>query len=170
MSSGAKRRDRAKYSRQHRGSRQRKAAHGTQLQPLVRRTLTRSRCLWTCRRARPRRRPGPPGRHRAQGRPLPRVRAPRAGKWAGSGPATERGAAKRRRPPGEVKVVFLPKGLRVEHSGKVIVEGALACPYSPDGSTWTLGKDRVMVSLEKAQAGMAWTRLRRCRRRTLTPE
>jgi len=59
----------------------------------------------------------------------------------------------------QVKVVFLPKSFRVEHGGKVIVEGQLAAPYHPDGSTWTLSKDRVVVSLEKAQAGMAWTRL-----------
>lgn len=50
----------------------------------------------------------------------------------------------------QVKVTFGVKKLRVEHAGKVIVEGQLAAACDPDGSTWTLSKGRIVVSLEKA--------------------
>merc|ERR1711972_1225358 len=50
----------------------------------------------------------------------------------------------------QVKVTILPKKLRVEHSGTVIIEGQLAAACAPDGSTWTMSKGRVVVSLEKA--------------------
>jgi len=51
---------------------------------------------------------------------------------------------------GDVKVLFLPKGLKVQHRGETLVEGSLAGCYRPEGSTWTLSKGRVVVSLEKA--------------------
>jgi len=50
----------------------------------------------------------------------------------------------------EVKVTIQSRLLRVEHSGAVLVEGQLAGVCCPEGSTWTLSKGRVVVSLEKA--------------------
>lgn len=50
----------------------------------------------------------------------------------------------------DVKVVFQPKALKVLHQGEVVLEGALAGQCCPEGSTWTLGKGRLVVSLEKA--------------------
>jgi len=50
----------------------------------------------------------------------------------------------------QVKVTFGAKKLRVEHAGAVLVEGQLAANCDPDGSTWTLSKGRLVVSLEKA--------------------
>lgn len=61
--------------------------------------------------------------------------------------ALPRGAVK-----SEVKVTILAESLKVEHSGKPILEGQLAEKCSPNGSTWTMGKGRVDVSLEKAEA------------------
>jgi len=59
----------------------------------------------------------------------------------------------------QVKVSFLPKGIKVEQNGTVVVQGQLVAQYRPEGSTWTLSKGRIIVSLEKAQAGMTWTQL-----------
>eukprot|EP00933_Yihiella_yeosuensis_P050311 TRINITY_DN48099_c0_g1_i1.p1 TRINITY_DN48099_c0_g1~~TRINITY_DN48099_c0_g1_i1.p1 ORF type:complete len:363 (-),score=94.24 TRINITY_DN48099_c0_g1_i1:120-1127(-) len=50
----------------------------------------------------------------------------------------------------EVKVVIQSKSLKVMHSGNVLIEGQLSAPIDPDGSTWTLSKGRVVVSMEKA--------------------
>mmetsp|Transcript_133453 Transcript_133453/g.333143 ORF Transcript_133453/g.333143 Transcript_133453/m.333143 type:complete len:346 (-) Transcript_133453:52-1089(-) len=50
----------------------------------------------------------------------------------------------------QVKVTFGAKKLRVEHAGTVLVEGQLAAACVPEGSTWTLSKGRLVVSLEKA--------------------
>lgn len=58
----------------------------------------------------------------------------------------------------EVVVVFQTSLLRVKHSGSVLVEGKLAKPIRPEGSTWTLGRGRIVVSLEKADAG-SWPTL-----------
>mmetsp|Transcript_23837 Transcript_23837/g.42614 ORF Transcript_23837/g.42614 Transcript_23837/m.42614 type:complete len:335 (+) Transcript_23837:120-1124(+) len=58
----------------------------------------------------------------------------------------------------EVKVQIQLKTLRVEHCGKALVEGQLAAPCSPDGSTWTLSKGRIVVTLEKKDP-RPWTSL-----------
>ncbi|CAK9082737.1 unnamed protein product [Durusdinium trenchii] len=50
----------------------------------------------------------------------------------------------------DVKVQFQSKSLKVLHSGKMLVEGALASPCCPEGCTWTLSKGHVVVTLEKA--------------------
>eukprot|EP00928_Gymnodinium_smaydae_P017960 TRINITY_DN16846_c0_g3_i1.p1 TRINITY_DN16846_c0_g3~~TRINITY_DN16846_c0_g3_i1.p1 ORF type:complete len:342 (-),score=70.51 TRINITY_DN16846_c0_g3_i1:201-1226(-) len=50
----------------------------------------------------------------------------------------------------EIKVVFQPRALKVLHRGETLIEGPLAGMCCPEGSTWTLGKGRVVVSLEKA--------------------
>ncbi|CAJ1333216.1 unnamed protein product [Effrenium voratum] len=50
----------------------------------------------------------------------------------------------------DVKVQFQPKSLKVLHSGKTLVDGALASPCCPEGCTWTLSKGCVVVTLEKA--------------------
>mmetsp|Transcript_119554 Transcript_119554/g.385988 ORF Transcript_119554/g.385988 Transcript_119554/m.385988 type:complete len:308 (-) Transcript_119554:218-1141(-) len=52
----------------------------------------------------------------------------------------------------EVKVRFQSRSLRIEHCGSVVVEGQLAANCRPEGSTWTLSKGRVVVSLEKADS------------------
>lgn len=51
-----------------------------------------------------------------------------------------------------VKVKFQSRTLRIEHAGSVVVEGQLAAICRPEGSTWTLSKGRVIVSLEKANS------------------
>lgn len=53
---------------------------------------------------------------------------------------------------GEVKVTILAENLKVEHKGKVIVEGELGGRCSPSGSTWTMNNGRVEVTLEKGDA------------------
>jgi len=50
----------------------------------------------------------------------------------------------------DVKVAIAAKKLRVEHAGTALVDGQLAAACLPEGSTWTLSKGRVVVSLEKA--------------------
>eukprot|EP00929_Paragymnodinium_shiwhaense_P049640 TRINITY_DN25023_c0_g1_i1.p1 TRINITY_DN25023_c0_g1~~TRINITY_DN25023_c0_g1_i1.p1 ORF type:complete len:375 (+),score=93.65 TRINITY_DN25023_c0_g1_i1:38-1126(+) len=55
----------------------------------------------------------------------------------------------------EVKVVFQAKSLKVVHKGETVVEGALSGTCVPDGSTWTLSKGRIVISLEKASP-QAW--------------
>jgi hypothetical protein len=52
----------------------------------------------------------------------------------------------------QVKVLFQPRTLRVEHAGVVLVEGRLAGACRPEGSTWTLDRGRVVVTLEKADS------------------
>mmetsp|Transcript_137185 Transcript_137185/g.382656 ORF Transcript_137185/g.382656 Transcript_137185/m.382656 type:complete len:326 (-) Transcript_137185:125-1102(-) len=52
----------------------------------------------------------------------------------------------------EVKVSFQSRSLRIEHCGSVVVEGQLAAGCRPEGSTWTLSKGRIVVSLEKADS------------------
>mmetsp|Transcript_29786 Transcript_29786/g.67475 ORF Transcript_29786/g.67475 Transcript_29786/m.67475 type:complete len:328 (+) Transcript_29786:70-1053(+) len=52
----------------------------------------------------------------------------------------------------EVKVRFQSRSLRIEHAGNVVVEGQLAAVCRPEGSTWTLSKGKVVVSLEKADS------------------
>jgi len=52
----------------------------------------------------------------------------------------------------EVKVTILAESLKVEHAGKVVLQGQLAAKCSPNGSTWTMGSGRVELSLEKAEA------------------
>lgn len=51
---------------------------------------------------------------------------------------------------GQIKVAFAAKRLKVEHAGKVLVDGQLSAQCVPDGSTWTMSKGRVVISLEKA--------------------
>eukprot|EP00933_Yihiella_yeosuensis_P050434 TRINITY_DN48219_c0_g1_i1.p1 TRINITY_DN48219_c0_g1~~TRINITY_DN48219_c0_g1_i1.p1 ORF type:complete len:325 (-),score=79.94 TRINITY_DN48219_c0_g1_i1:116-1012(-) len=50
----------------------------------------------------------------------------------------------------DVKVTILMDSLKVEHAGKVLLEGSLAGKCSPNGSTWTMTGSRVEISLEKA--------------------
>lgn len=50
----------------------------------------------------------------------------------------------------QLKVTITSKRLRVEHAGKVLVEGQFAGVCSPDGSTWTINKGACVLSLEKA--------------------
>ncbi|CAK0864930.1 unnamed protein product [Prorocentrum cordatum] len=50
---------------------------------------------------------------------------------------------------GEVKVVIQPRCLRLLHRDKALVEGQLCSHCNPEGSTWTLGRGQVTVSLEK---------------------
>eukprot|EP00747_Dinoflagellata_sp_TGD_P165069 gnl/TRDRNA2_/TRDRNA2_185876_c0_seq1.p1 gnl/TRDRNA2_/TRDRNA2_185876_c0~~gnl/TRDRNA2_/TRDRNA2_185876_c0_seq1.p1 ORF type:complete len:318 (+),score=76.32 gnl/TRDRNA2_/TRDRNA2_185876_c0_seq1:49-1002(+) len=54
----------------------------------------------------------------------------------------------------DVKVTILVDSLRVEHAGKVIVEGELGGKCSPNGSTWTMNNGRVEVSLEKVDSAV----------------
>jgi len=50
----------------------------------------------------------------------------------------------------QIKVAIAARKLRVEHAGSILAEGQLAGTCVPDGSTWTISKGRVVVSLEKA--------------------
>jgi hypothetical protein len=50
---------------------------------------------------------------------------------------------------GEVKVVIQPRCLRVLHRDQALIEGQLSSFCNPEGSTWTLGRGQVTVSLEK---------------------
>lgn len=52
----------------------------------------------------------------------------------------------------EVKVTILMESIKIEHKGKVILEGDFAGKVSTGGSTWTMSKGRVEVTLEKAEA------------------
>jgi len=52
----------------------------------------------------------------------------------------------------DVKVTILAGSIKVEHSGQVLIAGQLAAQCSPNGSTWTMSKNRVDLSLEKAEA------------------
>lgn len=58
----------------------------------------------------------------------------------------------------DVKVTFLTDQLRVQHSGKTLLDGELAGKISPDGCTWTLNGDRVEITLQKAE-NKAWPSL-----------
>jgi len=50
----------------------------------------------------------------------------------------------------EVKVVMLKHELKVLHCGEVVAEGKLGGSCQPEGSTWTMGKGCVVITLEKA--------------------
>lgn len=52
----------------------------------------------------------------------------------------------------DIKVTILAESIKVEHSGKVVLEGQLAGKCSPNGSTWTMNKGKVEVTLEKADS------------------
>jgi len=52
----------------------------------------------------------------------------------------------------DVKVTILAENLKVEHLGKVILEGELGGRCSPSGSTWTMDNGRVVITLEKGDA------------------
>jgi len=52
----------------------------------------------------------------------------------------------------KLKVIILAESIKVEYEGQVLVAGNLAGKCSPNGSTWTMGKGRVEISLEKAEA------------------
>jgi prefoldin subunit 5 len=51
----------------------------------------------------------------------------------------------------EVKVTILADSIKVEHLGKVLLQGSLAGKVSPNGSTWTMTGSRVEITLEKAE-------------------
>lgn len=51
---------------------------------------------------------------------------------------------------GEVKVSIQKQALKVTHLSEVLAEGKLASFCDPDGSTWTMSRGRVVISLEKA--------------------
>lgn len=53
---------------------------------------------------------------------------------------------------GEVKVTILAESIKVEHSGKVILEGELGGRCGPSGSTWTMNNGRVEITLEKGDS------------------
>lgn len=53
----------------------------------------------------------------------------------------------------QVKVKITAKTIRVEHASAVVVEGTLAAPCDAEGSTWTISKGRVVISLEKVNPG-----------------
>jgi len=50
----------------------------------------------------------------------------------------------------DIKVLITSQSLRVTHAGAVVVEGSLAGRCEPSGSTWTVSKGCVVVTLEKA--------------------
>lgn len=52
----------------------------------------------------------------------------------------------------DVKVTILAESLRVDHKGKKLLKGNFVAKCSPNGSTWTMGRGRVDISLEKAEA------------------
>eukprot|EP00440_Ansanella_granifera_P073403 gb/GFBE01079651.1/.p1 GENE.gb/GFBE01079651.1/~~gb/GFBE01079651.1/.p1 ORF type:complete len:307 (+),score=102.24 gb/GFBE01079651.1/:1-921(+) len=58
----------------------------------------------------------------------------------------------------DVKVTILADSLKVEHLGKVLLQGDLAGKCSPNGSTWTMTGSRVEITLEKADQ-TAWPAL-----------
>jgi len=60
---------------------------------------------------------------------------------------------------GDVKVTILAENLKVEHKGKVIVEGELGGRCSPSGSTWTMNNGRVEITLEKGDSKTRWPSL-----------
>eukprot|EP00930_Biecheleria_cincta_P100574 TRINITY_DN9218_c0_g2_i2.p1 TRINITY_DN9218_c0_g2~~TRINITY_DN9218_c0_g2_i2.p1 ORF type:complete len:242 (+),score=71.41 TRINITY_DN9218_c0_g2_i2:186-911(+) len=51
----------------------------------------------------------------------------------------------------DVKVTILADSIKVEHLGKVLLQGSLAGKVSPNGSTWTMTGSRVEITLEKAE-------------------
>jgi len=52
----------------------------------------------------------------------------------------------------DVKVVIQAQSLKVMHNGEVIAEGKLGGGCQPGGSTWTISRGRVVISLEKANS------------------
>ena len=60
-----------------------------------------------------------------------------------------------------VKVVFLPSSIRVTYDGEIVASVKLFAKIDVDGCTWTLGgKDQVVLTLEKAEAGAMWPRIK----------
>lgn len=51
----------------------------------------------------------------------------------------------------DVKVTILADFLKVEHCGKVLLDGELSGKCSPNGSTWTMTGSRVEITLVKAE-------------------
>jgi len=58
----------------------------------------------------------------------------------------------------DVKVTILADSLKVEHSGKVLLQGDLAGKCTPNGSTWTMTGSRVEISLVKVDSSQ-WPKL-----------
>lgn len=52
----------------------------------------------------------------------------------------------------KLKVAISTKKLGVQYDGATLVEGQLYANCCPEGSTWTISKGRVVISLEKAEA------------------
>merc|ERR1719240_2136648 len=50
----------------------------------------------------------------------------------------------------ELKVVIQPQVLKVIHRGEVVAEGKLGGGCRPEGSTWTMSRGSVVITLEKA--------------------
>mmetsp|Transcript_15874 Transcript_15874/g.45225 ORF Transcript_15874/g.45225 Transcript_15874/m.45225 type:complete len:338 (-) Transcript_15874:68-1081(-) len=50
----------------------------------------------------------------------------------------------------QIKVSFAAKKLKVEHNQQVLLEGQLAAVCVPEGSTWTISRGKVVISLEKS--------------------
>ena len=60
-----------------------------------------------------------------------------------------------------VKVVFLPSSIRVTYDGEIVASVKLFAKIDVDGCTWTLGgKDQLVLTLEKAEAGAMWPRIK----------
>lgn len=58
----------------------------------------------------------------------------------------------------DLKVSMLAESLKIEHCGKVVLDGQFAGKCSPNGSTWTMAMDRVDLSLEKGDSS-TWSSL-----------
>lgn len=50
----------------------------------------------------------------------------------------------------DLKVVIQPQVLKVVHRGDVVAEGKLGGACRPEGSTWTMSRGSVVITLEKA--------------------
>ena len=58
-----------------------------------------------------------------------------------------------------VKVTFLRKKLLVKYDGNVLIELDLYEAVDTDCSTWTLDKDKLVITLEKSDGGKIWPRI-----------
>jgi hypothetical protein len=58
-----------------------------------------------------------------------------------------------------IKVSFLRKKLIVKYDTKLILELGLYEDIDPDGSTWTLDKDKLVITCEKSDVGKIWPRV-----------
>jgi len=58
-----------------------------------------------------------------------------------------------------IKVVFHPQKIMVKYNGESILEVKLYSRLDVDGCTWTLDKDNLVVTGEKASEGEIWPRL-----------